>query len=139
MKLHVYKSSRSVLVEGSFNEAGLKLHICTAKQINQRTKECTTTSTSFLASGKYTHLIFIRYPHISKVSFATLLSLLLLPYLLKFRHIYGICENVSFVHAHGIINCSRSRLGHLGHVLARGVTGSLHAAGPTGKRGAVCI
>ena len=41
------------LVEGSFNEAGLKLHICTAKQINQGTKECTTASTSFLASGKY--------------------------------------------------------------------------------------
>ena len=39
----------------------------------------------------------------------------------------------------GIINCSGSGLGHLGHVLARGVAGSLHAAGPTGKRGAVCI
>ena len=81
MLKEINDASRLVLVEGSFNEAGLKLHICTAKQINRRTKERTTTSTSFLATGKYTHLIFIRYPHISKVSLATLLSLLLLIFL----------------------------------------------------------
>ena len=34
---------------------------------------------------------------------------------------------------------SRSGLGHLGHVFARWVAGSLDPAGPTGKRGAVCI
>ena len=70
-----FNATKSVLVDGSFNEASLKLHICTAKQINQGTKECTTTSTSFLASGKYTHLMFIRYPLISKVSLPTLLFL----------------------------------------------------------------